>query len=91
MGQYLFRRLIILLNSAVAFLASVVDAKIAEGVPEVIEELKSRLRSEANKESTGEDTSQESALEKAASVAIGSVRQRHIYLENMPPARTFEY
>ena len=59
--------------SAVAFLASVVDAKIAARASgRAIEELKSRLRSEANKESTGEDTSQESALEKAASVAIGS-------------------
>ena len=57
--------------SVVAFLAGVVDTKIAaKAAGRAVDELKARLKAEANKESVSEEEG--TNIERAASVAIGS-------------------
>jgi SWI/SNF related-matrix-associated actin-dependent regulator of chromatin subfamily C len=74
--------------SVVAFLAGVVDTKIAaQAAGRGVDELKARLKAEVNKESMEEDSG--TNLEKAANVAIGAAAAKsyllaeHTSTENM--------
>jgi SWI/SNF related-matrix-associated actin-dependent regulator of chromatin subfamily C len=68
--------------SVVAFLAGVVDTKVAaRAAGRAVDELKSRLKAEANKESISDEEG--SNLERAATVAIGSsAAKAHLLAEH---------